>query len=57
MATIVDASKAKDGEYVLSDGSVQFTAHSSSDKYKENDRVNVLIPSNDFSKEKTILGK
>lgn len=58
VATIVDASKAKDGEYVLSDGSVQFTAHSSSDKYRENDRVNVLIPSNDFSStEKTILGK
>ena len=58
VATIVDVSKAKDGEYVLSDGSVQFTAHSSSDKYKENDRVNVLIPSNDFSStEKTILGK
>lgn len=58
VATIVDASKAKDGEYVLSDGSVQFTAHNSSDKYRENDRVNVLIPSNDFSStEKTILGK
>lgn len=58
VATIVDASKAKDGEYVLSDGSVQFTAHSGNDKYKENDRVNVLIPSNDFSStEKTILGK
>ena len=58
VATIVDASKAKDGEYVLSDGSVQFTVHNSSDKYKENDRVNVLIPSNDFSStEKTILGK
>ena len=58
VATIVDASKAKNGEYVLSDGSVQFTAHSGNDKYKENDRVNVLIPSNDFSStEKTILGK
>ena len=58
VATIVDASKAKDGEYVLSDGSVQFTVRNGSDKYKENDRVNVLIPSNDFSStEKTILGK
>jgi hypothetical protein len=54
---IVDASGAEEGKYVLSDGSIEFTAYSENTKYQKDDRVNVLIPSNDFSNEKTILGK
>lgn len=55
--TIIDASEAERGKYTLSDGSIEFTASSENTKYQKDDRVNVLIPSNDFSKEKTILGK
>lgn len=57
VATITDASKAKEGEYTLSNESIEFVATSENTNYKKNDRVNVLIPSNDYSNPKTILGK
>lgn len=57
VATIIDDSKAKEGQYTLSNESIEFVATSENTNYKKNDRVNVLIPSNDYSNPKTILSK
>ena len=55
--TVVDATNANEGSYSVSDGSRTFTAVSGNISYKKNDQVNVLIPMNDFSLQKTIVGK
>ena len=55
--TIVDTSKASDGQYTVSDGSTKFIAYSENTLYKVNEYVRVLIPNGDFSGEKYIIGK
>ena len=55
--SIVDASKAKTGTYIVTDGSTNFTAYSVSTEYKVNDVVYVTIPNNDFRNQKIIIGK
>lgn len=56
-ATIVDASKAKNGKYVVSTGTTKFTAYSSNTEYKEKDAVMVTIPQGNYDNEKIIIGK
>lgn len=56
--TILNNDDAKEGKYIVSDGSSKFVAHYGD---KENvletgTSVNVLIPKNDYNNEKTILG-
>ena len=55
--SVVDASKAKTGTYIVTDGSTNFTAYSVSTEYKVNDVVYVTIPNNDFRNQKIIIGK
>lgn len=55
--TIIDASKASQGIYTVSDGSLEFDAMSSVTSYQEKDGVYVTIPQNDFDQNKIITGK
>lgn len=57
LCTITDASKAKDGEYMVSDGNADFTAYSDNTKYKEKNSVYVTIPQGDFDNKRIIIGK
>ena len=57
LCTITDASKAKDGEYMVSDGNADFTAYSDNIKYKEKNSVYVTIPQGDFDNKRIIIGK
>lgn len=54
---ITDDSQSQYGTYIVSDGSVKFTAYSSVLTYKVDDQVYVSIPNNDFSEQKMIIGK
>ena len=56
-ATITDVSNAKYGAYVVTNGSVYFTAYSMSTDYKVKDVVLVTIPMGDYNQQKTIIGK
>jgi len=44
VATIVDASKAESGQYIVSTGNAKFIAYSTETRYKENTAVMVTIP-------------
>ena len=55
--SIVDDSKAEQGEYRVSDGSAEFVAYSETKTYKVGNYVYVLIPNNDYNQQKTIVGK
>lgn len=55
--TIVDASSASDGKYVVTDGSREFDAYCDNTKYREDEQVEVLIPAEGSSTQKTIIGK
>lgn len=55
--TVIDDSSADLGTYVVSDGSVKFTAYSTDTTYKNNDQVYVSIPNNDYTEQKIITGK
>ncbi len=55
--TIVDDNKAKDGTYMVSNGSSKFKAYTTETGYKTGEAVLVHIPQGDFSKQKTIIGK
>lgn len=58
ICTIVNIDKALYGEYIVSDGSITFTAYSEDkDTYKINDQVRITIPNNDFNSRKYIDGK
>lgn len=57
LCTITNDSKAKNGEYVVSDGATGFVAYSKDTDYKVNDVVYVTIPNNDFREQKIIIGK
>ena len=43
-ATIVDATRAAEGVYVVTTGNAKFTAYSTEVEYKNNDAVLVMIP-------------
>ena len=53
---IVDASRAKEGMYIVGSGYSQFTAYAST-IYKENDDVYILIPGGDYNNTKLIVGR
>lgn len=55
--SIIDDSKAEQGEYRVSDGSTEFVAYSETKTYKVGNYVYVLIPNNDYNQQKTIVGK
>lgn len=57
ICTITDASKAKEGVYQVSDGSVKFEAHAEETNYREKDQVRVQIPDGDMTQDKYIIGK
>ena len=56
-ATIIDASKSKDGIYTVSTGNAKFIAYSTETGYKENDAVMVTIPQGNYDNQKIIIGK
>lgn len=56
-ATVVDASKAKDGIYTVFNGGTNFIAYSSETGYKENDSVMVTIPEGNYDNQKIIISK
>lgn len=57
-ATIVDASRAKEGRYKVKDETARtFIAYSNQTDYKENDNVLVTIPNGDYTEQKIIIGK
>ena len=56
-ATIVDASKAAQGQYTVSVDGATFTAYSSEIGYKKNDAVMVTIPQGNYDNQKLIIGK
>lgn len=57
LCTITDDSKAKAGEYTVTDGATKFIAYSASTDYKINDVVYVTVPNNDYREQKIIIGK
>lgn len=56
-ATIVDATRAAEGVYVVSTGNAKFTAYSTEVEYKDNDAVLVMIPQGNYDNQKMIIGK
>lgn len=57
LCEIVDDSQSSKGEYIVSDGTTRFFAYSKDDTYEEGNSVYIVIPNNDFSQQKTIIGK
>lgn len=57
ICTIVDDSKAANGEYRVTNGSVTYTAKSENDSYKKDDQVRVSYVNGDATQEKFIIGK
>lgn len=47
--TIVDASKRENGEYIVSDGSIDFVAYSSIKTYRNGNTVYVMIPEGNYN--------
>lgn len=54
--TVVDASRAKEGVYKVSNGTAIFTAYST-ENYNKNTEVYVTIPQGDMTNDKVIVGK
>ena len=57
ICTVVDDTKASEGLYVVSDGTIKFDAYSESVDYKVDQAVRVNIPKGDYSQKKYIVGK
>ena len=57
ICTIIDDSKAKNGEYQVSDGSVKFWAKCENANYRNDEQVRVSVPNGDTTQEKFIIGK
>lgn len=55
--TIVDASKRENGEYIVSDGSIDFVAYSSVKTYRNGNTVYVMIPEGNYNNDKIIVSK
>ena len=54
---VTNAKYAAEGQYEVSNGSATFMAYSDNTEYKVDDSVLVIIPNNDYSNQKYILGK
>lgn len=57
LCVVEDTSKAKEGEYTVSNASAKFTAYSENVNYVVGQNVWVLIPEGDYNNEKKIIGK
>lgn len=57
ICTITDDSNSMNGEYIVTDGSVSYTAYADVDSYLVGNQVRVSIPMGDFSQKKFIVGK
>ena len=57
ICTITDNSKAQNGAYIVTDGSITFEAYSENKTYKVGDAVRVSVPNADFTDKKYIIGK
>ena len=57
ICTITDNSKAQNGAYTVTDGSITFEAYSENKTYKVGDAVRVSVPNADFTDKKYIIGK
>ena len=56
-ATVVDATNAKNGMYIVSHDGATFTAYSTDSSFKEKDVVMVTIPQGNYNNQKMIIGK
>ena len=56
-ATVVDATNAKNGIYVVSHDGATFTAYSTDTSFKEKDVVMVTVPQGNYDNQKMIIGK
>ena len=56
-ATVVDASKAKNGIYTVSHDGATFIAYSTDTSFKEKDVVMVTVPQGNYDNQKMIIGK
>ena len=56
-ATVVDATNAKNGMYVVSHDGATFTAYSTDTSFKEKDVVMVTVPQGNYDNQKMIIGK
>ena len=56
-ATVVDATNAKNGMYVVSHDGATFTAYSTDISFKEKDVVMVTVPQGNYDNQKMIIGK
>lgn len=54
---IIDDSECKNGKYKVSDGNVSYVAYSEVQDYKSGESVRVVIPNNDYSRRKFIVGR
>lgn len=57
VATIIEVKDAEQGKYLVSTGSMEYVAYSTSTSYKRGDSVYVTIPNGDYDKQKIIIGK
>lgn len=57
ICTIIDDSKAKNGEYQVTDGSVKFWVKCENANYRNDEQVRVSVPNGDTTQEKFIIGK
>lgn len=57
ICTIVDASEAKTGKYIVSNSSAKFNAYSEVTDYPKGTMVMVTIPQGDYNNQKMIIGK
>ena len=57
VCTIIDDSQREKGTYIVTDGSVSFTAYSENTTYRNKNEVYVTIPNGDYDNNKLITGK
>lgn len=57
ICTIKDNSNAAKNEYTCSNGSAEFKAYSADTTFKIDESVQVMIPNNDYSRQKIIIGR
>lgn len=57
ICTIIDDSKAKNGEYFVTNGTIKFWATCENTSYRNDEQVRVSISNNDATQKKFILGK
>lgn len=57
ICTIDDNSNAVNNEYICSNGSAKFKAYSADTTFKKDESILVMIPNNDYSQQKIIMGR